>query len=199
MIIIPSGGVQGNGAALKRWVEGGGALITFGGATAWATREDVGLTTARRIVCEPKKDVKPAPAARAPIDSLRAVASPNACADELADLPGSHFDVVLDLTNWVTFGMEQQRLPVLVGGGSAYGLSRDGGNVAVFPTTGPLRRAGFTFPENSERLLRGSAFIIQEKVGAGNVVMFTNEPMFRGWWRALDRMVLNAILLGTGF
>ena len=199
VIIIPSGGVQGNGAALKRWVEGGGALITFGGATAWATREDVGLTTARRIVCEPKKDVKPAPAARAPIDSLRTVASPNACADELADLPGSHFDVVLDLTNWVAFGMEQQRMPVLVGGGSAYGLSRDGGNVAVFPTAGPLRRAGFTFPENSERLLRGSAFIIQEKVGAGNVVMFTNEPMFRGWWRALDRMVLNAILLGTGF
>lgn len=116
--------MQGNGAALKRWVEAGGALITFGGATAWATREDVGATTARRIVCEPKKDVKPAPAARAPIDSLRAVASPNACADELADLPGSHFDVVLDLTNWVTFGMEQQRMPVLVGGGSAYGLAR---------------------------------------------------------------------------
>jgi hypothetical protein len=29
--------------------------------------------------------------------------------------------------------------------------------------------------------------------------MFTSEPMFRGWWRALDRLVLNAMLLGTGF
>ena len=90
-------------------------------------------------------------------------------------------------------------MPVLVGGGNVYSLSKDGGNVAVFPTTGTLRRAGFTFPENSERLLRGSTFIAQEKVGRGNVVMFTNDPMFRGWWRALDRMVLNAVLLGGSF
>lgn len=199
VIIIPNGSVNGNGAALKRWVEGGGALITFGNATAWATREDVGLTSARRITCEAKRDAKPAPAARAPIDSLRAVVSPNACAEDLADLPGSHFDVVFDLRHWLTLGLEQQRMPVLVGGGNYYGLSRDGGNVGVFPTTGPLHRAGFVFPENSERLLRGSAFLIQEKVGQGNVVMFTNEPMFRGWWRALDRLVLNAMLLGTAF
>ncbi len=199
VIIIPSGGVQGNGAALKRWVEGGGALITFGGATGWATREDVGLTSVRRIQCEPKKDLKPAPAAKAPVDSLRAATSPNACADQLADLPGSHFDAVFDLTHWLTLGLEQQRMPVLVGGSSYYSLSKDGGNVAVFPTTGTLRRAGFTFPENSERLLRGSIFIAQERVGQGNVVLFTNEPMFRGWWRALDRLVLNAVLMGTAF
>lgn len=197
-IIIPSGGVQGNGAALKRWVEGGGALVTFGGATSWATREDVGLTSARRISCESKK-AEATRSSQAPLDSTRATASPNACADALADLPGSHFDVVLDLTNWVTLGMERQRMPVLVSGGNVLGLSHDGGNVAVFPTEGTLKRGGFTFPDNSERLLRGSAFIVQERVGRGNVVMFTNDPMFRGWWRALDRMVLNAVLLGGSF
>jgi hypothetical protein len=197
-IIIPSGGVQGNGAGLKRWVENGGALVTFGGATSWATREDVGLTTARRIECESKKP-EPTRSSQAPLDSTRSTASPNACVDQLGDLPGSHFDVVLDLTNWVTLGMERQRMPVLVGGSSVLGLSHDGGNVAVFPTTGTLKRGGFTFPENSERLLRGSAFIVQERMGRGNVVMFTNDPMFRGWWRALDRMVLNAVLLGSSF
>ncbi|HRN54426.1 MAG TPA: hypothetical protein PK788_13095, partial [Gemmatimonadaceae bacterium] len=197
-IIIPSGGVQGNGAALKRWVEGGGALVTFGGATSWATREDVGLTSARRISCEGKK-AEPTRSEQAPLDSARATASPAACADRLASLPGAHFDVALDLTNWVTLGMERQRMPVLVSGSTVLGLSHDGGNVAVFPTTGTLKRGGFTFPDNSERLLRGSAFIVQEKVGRGNVVMFTNDPMFRGWWRALDRMVLNAVLLGSSF
>jgi hypothetical protein len=197
-IIIPSGGIQGNGAGLKRWVENGGALVTFGGATSWATREDVGLTTARRIECESKKP-EPSRSSQAPLDSTRSTASPNACADQLGDLPGSHFDVVLDLTNWVTLGMERQRMPVLVGGSSVLGLSHDGGNVAVFPTTGTLKRGGFTFPDNSERLLRGSAFIVQERVGRGNVVMFTNDPMFRGWWRALDRMVFNAVLLGGSF
>ena len=199
VILVPSGnlGRLGNGANLKRWVEGGGALVTFGNATAWVAREETGLTSVRRIQCEAKKDLKPGPAAKAPIDSQRTVVSPAACADEIADLPGSHFDVAFDLTHWLTFGLEKQRMPVLVGGSSFYTLSKDGGNVAVFPTTGTLRRAGFTFPDNSERLLRGSTFIAQERVGSGNVVMFTNEPMFRGWWRALDRVVLNAILMGT--
>ncbi len=201
VIIIPSGNVGrlGKGEALKRWVEGGGSLITFGGATGWVTREDVGMTTVRRIECEAKKDAKAGPAAEAPLDSVRTVASPSACADDIADLPGSHFDVVFDLGHWLTLGLETRRFPVLVSGSSFYTLSSRGGNVAVFPTTGTLRRGGFTFPENSERLLKGSTFIAQERVGQGNLVMFTNDPMFRGWWRALDRMVLNAALLGTSF
>jgi hypothetical protein len=199
-ILVPSGNLSslGNGANLKRWIEGGGALVTFGAATAWATREDAGLTSVRRIACDEKK-IEPARSSQAPLDSARTTASPNACPEQLADLPGSHFDVVLDLTNWVTLGMERQRMPVLVGGSSVYSISKDGGNVAVFPTSGTLRRGGFTFPENSERLLRGSAFVVQERVGRGNVVMFTSDPMFRGWWRALDRMVLNALLLGSSF
>jgi hypothetical protein len=201
VIIVPSGGLGrlGTGANLKRWVEGGGALVTFGGATAWATREDVGMSSVRRIQCEEKKDLKPAPSQNAPLDSIRATASPNACPEAIADVPGSHFDVVLDLSHWVTLGMERQRMPVLVGGSSFYTLSKDGGNVAVFPTSGTLRRGGFVFPENTEKLLKGSLFIAQERVGRGNLVMFTSDPMFRGWWRALDRMVLNAMLLGTSF
>jgi len=201
VIVVPSGGLGsiGTGAGLKRWVESGGALITFGSATQWATREDVGMSSIRRIQCEEQRDYKPAPAATAPLDSVRAAASPNACANAIADLPGSHFDVVLDLSHWLTLGVERQRMTVLVGGSSFYTLSKDGGNVAVFPTTGTLRRGGFVFPDNSERLLKGSVFIAQERVGRGNLVMFTNDPMFRGWWRALDRLVLNAMLLGTAF
>ncbi len=200
VIVVPSGslGRLGKGEALKRWVQGGGALITFGGATGWVTREDVGMTSVRRLECE-EKDIKAARADTAPIDSMRTVASPNACPDAIADVPGSHFDVVLDMTNWVTLGMERRRFPVLFSGSSVYGISKDGGNVAVFPTTGTLLRGGFTFPGNTEEQLRGSVFIAQERVGRGNLVMFTSDPMFRGWWRALDRLVLNAMLLGTSF
>jgi hypothetical protein len=90
-------------------------------------------------------------------------------------------------------------MQVMQSGSDRYGLSREGGNVAVFPTTGPLRRAGFVFPDQTERLLRGTTLIAEESVGAGHVVLFANEPMFRGWWRALDRLVLNAIALGGSF
>jgi hypothetical protein len=41
--------------------------------------------------------------------------------------------------------------------------------------------------------------LIEEPVGDGHVVVFANEPLFRGWWRALDRLVLNAIVLGPSY
>jgi hypothetical protein len=87
----------------------------------------------------------------------------------------------------------------MLSGGTFLKLSREGSNVGVFPSAGRLHRAGFVFPDNTERLLKGTAFLIEEPLGDGHVVLFNNEPMFRGWWRALDRLVLNAVLLGPAF
>ena len=202
VIIIPDGGVNslGKGAALKTWMERGGTLITMGRATSWAAREETGLTTARMITGdegkdEKKKDEPPAAAT----DSLLAIKSPSANPNVPQPIPGAHFDVVFDLTHWLTLGVERQRTTVLMDGDGFLKLSKEGSNVAVFPLTGPLKRAGFAFPDNTERLLKGTALIVEEKVGRGHVVLFANDPMFRGWWRALDRVVLNAVLLGTAF
>jgi hypothetical protein len=30
-------------------------------------------------------------------------------------------------------------------------------------------------------------------------VLFANNPVFRGWWRSMDKLLLNAVLLGSGF
>ena len=47
--------------------------------------------------------------------------------------------------------------------------------------------------------LRNTALLIEEPTGGGHVVLFANEPLFRAWWHALDRLVLNAIVLGPSF
>ena len=40
-------------------------------------------------------------------------------------------------------------------------------------------------------------YSIKQELSGQHVVLFVNEPMFRGWWRSLDRLVLNALLLGA--
>jgi hypothetical protein len=204
VIIIPDGSANalGKGAALKAWMERGGTLVTMGRATSWAARDETGMTTAR--ILSPadtgkgdKKKDDAAPAAAS--DSLLAIKSPTANADVPQPVPGAHFDAVFDMTHWLTLGIEKQRITVLVDGDAFLKLSKEGSNVAVFPVTGPLKRAGFTFPDNTERLLKGTALVVEEAVGRGHLVMFANDPMFRGWWRALDRVVLNAVLLGAAF
>jgi hypothetical protein len=200
---------------LKAWVRAGGTLVTMGGATDWAADDAVGLTSASRVGDTARTDVaggandSSASAARtrpAELDStetdrlaeeLIPYRSPSASGNEPEALPGIHADVVLDRTHWLTAGYDTPRLTVLLTGDLFLTPSREGANVAVFPRTGPLVRAGFAWPGNTERLLRGTAFLIEEPTGRGHVVLFANDPMFRGWWRALDRLVLNALILGA--
>jgi hypothetical protein len=200
---------------LKTWIENGGTLITMGGASAWAAREDVNLTSARRVGAD-EKDTATASKNPASDDSAKArrareatserakemlipVASPSSNNNVPQSLPGTHFDVELDRTHWLTYGYEQPRITVMLDGSTFFKLSKDGANVGVFATTGPLTRAGFTWPDNTERLLRGTAFLIEESTGDGHVILFSNEPMFRAWWRSLDRLVLNGVILGPAF
>jgi len=191
---------------VRDWVRAGGTLVTFAGASAWAAREAVNLTTARTVGADAKPDTgsaaKPdtsAAARRMAAEDLLAVTSPSAITGRPASLPGSHFDALLDRTHWLTSGYEEQRLTVLLEGSTFLTLSKEGANVAVFPKIGKLHRAGFVWPENTERLLRNSALLIEEPTGGGHVVLFANEPLFRAWWHALDRLVLNAIVLGPSF
>jgi hypothetical protein len=186
----------------------------MGGATEWAADEGVALTSARKVAdtepAAPAATNVPAPARSAPAPA------PSIAADRLAEelvpyrsssvnantpeaVPGIHADVLLDRTHWLTAGYDAPRLTVLLQGDLFLRPSKEGANVAVFPTTGPLVRAGFTWPNNTERLLRGTSLLIDEPTGGGHVVLFTNEPMFRGWWRSLDRLVLNALLLGAAY
>jgi hypothetical protein len=204
VIVIPDGfgaaGRLGRAEALKTWMRNGGTLITMGGGTSWAIAEATGLSTARVVGADStKKGSGKDSAVVAPFDSLQAVRSPSADRDQPAPLPGSYFDIVLDRTHWLTLGMERQRQTVLFGGNQFIQLSKEGTNVAVFPTTGALRRAGFVFPDQSERLLKGTAYLVAERVGRGHLVAFADAPIFRGWWRALDTLFFNAVLLGPAF
>jgi hypothetical protein len=194
---------------LREWVRAGGTLVTFAGASSFAARENINLTSARAVGADAKPDsattsktdtAAAAAARRREIaDSLLAVTSPSATSGKPGSLPGSHFDIVLDRTHWLTSGYDDPRLTVMIEGSTFLTLSKEGANVGVFPKSGRLHRAGFVWPENTERLLRNSAFLIEEPTGGGHVVLFANEPFFRAWWHALDRLVLNAIVLGPSF
>ena len=139
---------------------------------------DATLQLTRGIGEAAKKDSTAAPERGISTDDLLAVTSPTANANAPASLPGAHFDVVIDRTHWLTQGYERPRLTVLLEGSTFYKLSRAGSNVGVFAPTGTLTRGGFTWPGNTERLLRNTAFLIQEPVGGGHLVAFANEPMF---------------------
>ena len=205
VIVVPDanpgalGRIAGDGTSLRSWVSGGGTLVTMGGASTWAARENVNLTSSRVRSGDAEEETDaPAPPAEPATDPALGVRSPTATAEVPAPVSGSLFDAVLDRTHWLTLGVEAPRITALFGGSSFFLPSLTASNVAVFAPEGPLHRGGFIWPD-TERLLRGTSLVIQEPLGSGNVILFANEPMFRGWWRSMDKLVLNAILLGSSF
>ncbi len=177
-------------AKLKAWVQSGGVLIGIGGAGDFAALKEVGLSTISAVGADSGKADSTITADAPPL------LSPTAPSREKPEwLPGSIFRAALDRTHWLTFGYEQSQLPVPLDGSTFWKLSKGGANPVVF-TGDSLVLSGFVWPDNTERLLKGTAWAVVENQGEGRVVLFLGDPLFRAFWRGTARLVTNAILVG---
>lgn len=199
VIILPDGASgrmkrqlgDGGVARLKSWVSDGGALIAFGGAAMLLAEKDIGLTTIAALGADTAaKPDTTAPGKEPPVLSATAPAK-----DKPEWIPGSIFRATLDRTHWLTLGYESDRLPVYVEGATFWKPSKGGANPVAF-VGDSLALSGFTWPGNTERLLKGTAWAVVENHGEGRVVLFLTDPLFRGFWRGPARLVTNAILAG---
>ena len=181
---------EGGLARLKDWVRSGGVLIGIGGAGDFAADKDVSLSTIATVGSDSGKADSTIQAGAPPL--LSPTAPPR---DRPEWLPGSIFRATLDRTHWLTLGYEQDQLPVYLDGSTFWKLSRKGANPVVF-SGDSLTLSGFTWPDNTERLLQGTAWAVVENQGDGRVVLFLGDPLFRGFWRGTARLVTNAILIG---
>ncbi|HEY9284633.1 MAG TPA: hypothetical protein VIP46_14350, partial [Pyrinomonadaceae bacterium] len=153
-------------------------------------------TELRREVADQTEKLEGAP------PDLPPIASPSSKPGRVPEaVPGAIFRATVDRSSPLTFGYEDPTLPVLIDSAYFFRPSREGTNALVFVAAGnePLRIAGFTWPNNTERLLRGTAHVIDEPTGRGHVVLFAEDPNFRGFWRSLTRMFFNSFLFQPTF
>ncbi|MFL6230195.1 MAG: M14 family zinc carboxypeptidase [Pyrinomonadaceae bacterium] len=133
---------------------------------------------------------------------LPPIASPSAHPERVPEaVPGAVFLATVDRSTPLTYGYEDARLPVLIDSGYFFRPSKEGTNAIVFTTerNQPLRVAGFIWPGNTERLLRNTAYVIDEPTGRGHVVLFAEDPNYRGIWRATTRLFFNSFLFTSTF
>jgi hypothetical protein len=109
--------------------------------------------------------------------------------------PGAILRVKLDSNHYLSLGYNQQ-IPVHVNSASIFTPSQQGANVAVFDDNAVV--SGFVFEENKSNF-PGNAYLIHEPTGSGNVILFAEQPVFRAYWRGLERLLVNSILLAPSF
>lgn len=133
---------------------------------------------------------------------LPPIASPSANANNVPEaLPGSIMRATVDRTTYLTYGIDQDEIPVLLASGYFFRYSKEGTNALVFDAKPkrPLTISGFVWEGNTERLLRGTSYIIDEPNGAGHVILFAEEPFFRGIFRSATKPFFNSILFNGVF
>ena len=133
---------------------------------------------------------------------LPPIASPSANAGKVPEgIPGAIMRATVDRTTYLTYGMETENVPVLLASGYFFRPSKEGSNALVFERRpkNPLTLSGFVWEGNTEKLLRGTAYLIDEPTGSGHVILFAEDPFFRGIFRSVTRPFFNSILFNGTF
>jgi hypothetical protein len=173
---------------IKQWVQKGNTLITTRGASEWAIKKKL---VKESLVTDPdkKKDKKEEKViVRKPyID-----ASQNLGKERVG---GAIFQVDLDLTHPLAFGYHDKLLPVYRNSNVWIASSKNEYSTVAKYTANP-HIDGFISDQNMKKYLKPSAAIIVSGVGRGRVVLFADNPNFRGSWYGTNRLFLNAMFLG---
>ncbi len=171
---------------IKDWVSKGNTLVTIGRASQWAINKKL---VKESLTKEPKsKDKKKEPVKRLPfVDAFEHSGRER--------LGGAIFEVDLDLTHPLGFGYRTSKLPVYKNNRVFIQPSKNPYSTVAKYTADP-HIDGFVSTKNLETYLKPSASLVVSRVGGGRVVLFTDNPNFRGAWYGTNKLFLNALFFG---
>ena len=107
-------------------------------------------------------------------------------------LPGALFRAEFDPLSPLSYGYTEGTLAVPISG-SRFFEAKD--SAITLPEKGDLLLSGWAWPEDTDKALRGAAFLQDVEVGRGHLVAFLQDPTERAMWPGLYKALLNAMLL----
>ena len=170
---------------IKEWVSSGNTLITIGRASSWAINKKL-VKESLVKKAEEKKDTTGLK--RFPYDGARERRGKDA-------VGGAIFEVDLDITHPIGYGYKKSVLPVYRNNSVWIKPSKNEfSNVAIY--TEDPHIDGFITDDVLTKFLKKSASIVVSRVGGGRVVLFAEDPNFRGTWYGTNKLFLNAVFFG---
>ena len=169
--------------AIKNWVSAGNTLITIAGATSWAINNEI---VTEKLIEKPKDSSKTT-SRKNYVD-----AGPNNGKQQVG---GTIFEVDLDRTHPLGFGYTDRSLPVYKNNEVWLAPSKNEYRTVAQYTDSP-HIDGFISEENTTDYLSKSASLVVSNVGSGRVILFADNPNFRGSWYGTNKLFFNALFFG---
>lgn len=165
---------------IKAWIQNGGTLITLKTASEWAIKQ--GLTKEKPL---PTDTVKNKP---------RINYEDAANTEGARNIGGSIFQVDLDITNPIGFGYTDRNVSVYRNGLTFLQPSKNPYTTVAKYKANPL--IGGYLHKTMAQKVANSAAVLLSGDGQGRIILFSDNPNFRGIWYGTNKMFLNALFFG---
>jgi hypothetical protein len=166
---------------IKVWVQNGGTLITIKTASEWAIRN--GFTREKLLASDSSKTTP----VRQYYDNAVYIEGAKA-------MGGSIFKVDVDTTNPIGFGLHSKTLSWYRNGLTFLQPGSNPYSTVAQYTNDPLI-GGYIHPTTLKKV-KNSAAILLGAEGSGRVILFSDNPNFRGTWYGSNKVFLNALFFG---
>ncbi|MHA7056750.1 M14 family zinc carboxypeptidase [Aquimarina sp. M1] len=171
---------------IKNWVSEGNTLIAIADASKWMIDQKI---VKEELTIKEKDTTKNNVVKRLPYVD----ASENIGRERVG---GAIFEIDLDITHPLGFGYRRNLLPVYKNNEVFIAPSKNP-YATVAKYTEKAHIDGYVSRDNYENYVKPSASLLASKVGGGRVILFADNPNFRGSWYGTNRLFLNALFLGS--
>jgi hypothetical protein len=168
---------------VKDWVSKGNTLITIGRASKWAIDKKL----VKESLITEKKDSTKTIERKPYVD-----AGENLGKERVG---GIIIRADLDRTHPLAFGYQDATIPVYKNNTVWLSPSKNEYATVAKYTDNPIID-GFISDKNRDEFLKKAASLVVSQLGSGRVIMFADNPNFRGSWYGTNRLFLNALFLG---
>ncbi len=167
---------------IKKWVDRGNTLITMATGSSWAINSKLIDET----LVDPKIDESYSK--KNYVDAREFIGRDR--------IGGVILSADLDLTHPIAFGYNDLKIPVYKNNNVFINKTNDDySSVAIY--SNDFHIDGYISESNRKNFIPGAASVIVSKIGKGRVVVFADNPNFRGTWYGTNKLFLNAIFLGN--
>ncbi|WP_420593091.1 M14 family zinc carboxypeptidase [Robiginitalea biformata] len=169
---------------IKDWVSKGNTLVAIAGAAEYAIEKG----WVKEKLTEKEQDTTAATERKPYVDAPENLGKES--------VGGVILQADLDRTHPLAFGYTDSRIPVYKNNEVWLQPSKNPYATVAAYTENP-HLDGFLTRENLEDYAQGSASLLVSPLGGGRVVLFADNPNFRGSWYGTNRLFLNALFLGN--
>ena len=185
VLILPPGRLSTLGSKLRAtiddYISAGGCVIATQNAASWLLESKLVKDKLRLFTPPPTRDLPYADLARARGEQR---------------IGGAIFEATLDPTHPLAFGIGKS-IPLFRSDPTC--LERpQGSGVLVGRYARDAWLSGYASRERRKQI-EGSAALIARRVGKGRVILFADNPIFRGFWLGGNRLFMNAVLFNRCF